>query len=290
MTKIVAIMPTRNSAWCLGLSARALLMWVDELHILMHACTDGTPGIVADLESEYPHRVFSLRIESGVWQEMAHRQLLLQSARANGATHIVIIDDDEVVTGNLLPVIRTWVLGCHPCAILQLPWLQLRNSIDQVITTGMWGFQPVSTAFVDHGTLGWRAQAGYDHHHRHPMGQAFLPSSPLAPGNRTGGLMHLQMVSDQRLRWKHLHYKLIERYRWPDRMSIEALNAMYDRTVNECDAATTAETPANWWHAYDHLLEYLDVGAVPWQASAAQLLMATYPRLLDGLTTYGLDL
>ena len=37
--KIIGLMAARNEQWCLGLSARAALMWLDELVILDHAST-----------------------------------------------------------------------------------------------------------------------------------------------------------------------------------------------------------------------------------------------------------
>lgn len=294
MSKIIAIMPCRNSAWVLGLSARALLMWVDELHILCHACADRTYAIVCELEIEYGKRVVDLRIDSGIWQEMAHRQLLLESARGSGATHIVTIDDDEVLTGNLLPAIRGWVEGVRPGAIMQLPWLQLRDSINLVITSGMWAQQSASVAFQDDPDWHWAAVAGYDHHHRHPMGKPYVPVSPLAPMNRTGGLMHLQMVSERRLKWKQYWYKLTERIRWPVKTPAQ-LNAQYDPTV--CPYVCMEPDPPNqdgwagapWWDAYEDLMQHLDVDAEPWQRAEVLRILRENPGIEAGLTTYGLE-
>jgi glycosyltransferase involved in cell wall biosynthesis len=50
--KIVTIMPVRNEAWCLGLTARAALMWCDELVILDHASTDRTAEIASEIAGE----------------------------------------------------------------------------------------------------------------------------------------------------------------------------------------------------------------------------------------------
>lgn len=288
MSKIVAILPCRNSAWVLGLSARALLMWVDELHILEHACTDATGDIICDLQNEFPHRVFDLCIDSGIWQEMSHRNLLLESARAHGATHIVTIDDDEVLTGNLLPTIRQWVENVRPGAILTLPWLQLRGSIDQVISTGMWAQQPVSVAFRDEPAFCWATTNGYDHHHRHPCGRPFVAQAAMSPLNRTGGIMHLQMVSDRRLRWKHLHYKLTEHLRWPEK-PVAQIECQYNATVNACVTAETQAAPPIWWHAYRDLLQYLDVDAEPWQRGEALRIMREHPGIEAGLTMYGIE-
>src|SRR5580658_3305586 len=95
-------MPVRNEAWVLGLSARVALMWCDELVILLHACTDATSDIVRGLIQEFSERINPIWDRDPTWDEMAHRQTMLESARWCGATHIAIIDADEVLTGNLI--------------------------------------------------------------------------------------------------------------------------------------------------------------------------------------------
>ena len=290
-SKIVAILPTRNSAWVLGLSVRALLMWVDEVVVLDHCPTDASDHICAALQVEYRGRFEALSDEDPTWHEMAQRQRLLETARQRGATHIVTIDDDELVSGNLLPTIRQTVLDMPPGRILTLPWLQLSGGIDQVITTGMWGQQNASCAFVDDPAWHWKVQAGgYDHHHRHPMGKPYqqYPAQIGMPGySRTSGCLHLQMSSVKRLLWKHLHYKLTERLRWPEK-GVAAVNAMYDRTVNECATGQDMPCPSEWWAPYSHLMRHLDIEAEPWQKAEALRMLAENPRLADGLTTYGL--
>jgi hypothetical protein len=202
------------------------------------------------------------------------------------------IDCDELVSGNLLPTIRQTVLDIPKGRILQLPWLQLRGGIDQVITTGMWAQQSASCAFVDSPELHWAVQAGgYDHHHRHPMGMAYRPYEAY-PANipgfwRSSGCLHLQMCSRERLLWKHIWYACVEKTRWPEK-STAAIDAMYTRTVNECYAAQTTACPEEWWDPYKHLMRHLDLDAEPWQKAEVYRMLAENPRLADGLTTYGL--
>ena len=284
MSKIIAIMPCRNSAWCLGLTSRVTLMFCDELHVLNHASTDGTAQIIADLQAEYPGRVEALRIDSGIWAEMAHRNLLLESARANGATHIWTGDDDELPTGNLLPNIRQ-MAECTPRGqILQLPWLQLRDGIDKVIHSGMWGRQSASCAFADEPAWHWKpyGPAQYQHHHRHPMGRPFLPHAYQG----SGGLLHLQMASRERLLWKHRWYELTERLRWPSKPVAE-IAAMYSRTVNECASATVTTAWPEWWESYSPLMQHLHLDAEPWQKADALRIIRENPGIEKGLTDYG---
>src|SRR5579863_10247302 len=137
--KLIGLMPVRNEAWVLGLSARAALMWCDQLMIFEHACTDRSVAIVDEIQREYPDRV-AIRHDTGrEWAEMSHRWSLLCAARLHQATHIALIDADEVLTGNLLnrritrddPEIRIHVELLPEGVILQLPWLALPRTTDR---------------------------------------------------------------------------------------------------------------------------------------------------------------
>ena len=141
-----------------------------------------------------PHRVFLLREDNPVWEEMRHRQRLLDTARAIGGAHMVIVDADEVLTGDLLPVIRDMVYACPKDSTMELPWLCLRGSEHLVHRSGVWGEQNASMGFVDAPGLHWSSagRCGYDFHHRPPMGRAYAPYR--AVPNRDSGLMHLQFL------------------------------------------------------------------------------------------------
>jgi len=305
--KITAIMPCRNSAWCIGATARALLAWVDTLIVLNHASTDETGPMLAAIADEYePGRLAIIEEPAPAWEEMNHRHRLLEAARASGATRIVTVDDDEILTSNLLPRIREMVLACPPGHIMQLPWIQLRGSLDSFITGGQWASQDVSIAFVDEPVLGWWARKGYHHHHRHPMGKQLVPYQPLGPaflGSAQGGLMHMQMVSDRRLRAKQALYVMQETVRWPGRMTAAQLNAMYGPTVYSggyaVDVTTHSsgtkfipanprlgQTPPEWLDFYNLIVPFIREDAEPWQEGECKRLVD-----LHGIETFaGLDL
>lgn len=284
---IAAIMPCRNSAWCLGFSARALMMWVDSLVILDHASTDATPDIISDLEHEYPDRISVLRIGTPQWDEMHHRQSLLNRARCLRATHIVTIDDDEVVTGNLVRDMQQLVGELRFPQILRLPWLQMRP--DGYITSGMWAQQNVSVAFQDEPRCHWApGRDGYQHHHREPCGVPILAHVPFRVTDRSAGLMHFQMANDKRLKWKQFWYLLTERSRWPQK-SPQSLNAMYGPTARA--EGSIAPVPFDEWLAiYDGmgLLRHLHLDADPWQREDALRIMRERPGIEAGLDTFGL--
>ena len=287
--KLVAIMPVRNESWVLGLSARAALMWCDELVILDHASTDATPRIITDLFIEYPGRVFRFAEADPVWTEMAHRQLLLDMARASGGTHVAIVDADEVLTGNLLPSIRAWVERVPMGEILQVPWVCLRGGIDRYHSHGVWSQQDVSLAFRDEPRCPWTARNGYDFHQRAPMGRPEIAHRPIR-GVSKGGLMHLQFVNSNRLRWKQLLYCLTERLRWPDRKKPVELAKEYGLAVYGAGDLRTAETPKEWWEPYAGLMQYIQVDAPAWQETECRRIIAERPELLSGLDTFGVQL
>jgi|ERR1700723_272769 len=313
--KIIAIMPVRNEAWVLGLSLRAALEWCDDVMVGLHDCTDESKTIVREIQAERG-KVAYCEFVGGTWTEMAHRQTLLNGARAMGATHIVILDADEVLTGNLLALIepavfdrwgkRQSVIGYHVTClatgtVLQLPWLALPRTIDRYLTAGAWGLgQQVSMSFVDQPSAHWALHDGRDFHHRNPMGIGRSFRAPLKP--EQGGLMHLQFLGERRLRAKQALYKAVEMIRWPapcmlegkycanKEMLAERLNWMYGRAVYESDPAkyASAPCPESWWQPYERLMKYLDVDAEPWQEGELKRLIAEHGgEKLAGLDFFG---
>lgn len=265
------------------MSARAVMMWVDELILLDHCSTDNSFEIALDVELEFPGRVTILEDNNPEWQEMRHRQMLLDCARKRGATHIALVDADEVLSGNLLLDIRSHVEICPQGRTLQFPWQCLRGSIHQTHLDGIWGRADVSIAFLDDPAFHWASREGYDFHHRHPMGLPFRPFSPIFRSD--GGLLHLQFVSDRRLRAKQYLYQLTERLRWPDREPVDVVRQRYSRAVYEHNAM--AAVPYSWWAPYAHLMKYLDIDAEPWQEAACRKILDEHPGIAAGLDSFG---
>lgn len=286
--KIIATCPVRNEDWCLALSLRAVLLWVDEVCVLDHASTDRTAEICREVSNRFPGRVHYSRDDNPEWQEMRHRQFLLDQGRERGATHIAIVDADEVLSGNLLPTIRSTVENAPARSILQLPWACLARSVDRYYVEGVWFNNWVSTAFVDAPEYHWAARNGYDFHHRHPMGRPLSPHQPVR--QKQGGLMHLQFVSERRLRAKQALYKMTEVLRWPSKHTPAQLNAMYGRAVYESDPAAyqTAPVPAEWWEPYAAWMKYLGIDAEPWQEQVCRDLVKQHGRAkFTGLDLFG---
>ncbi len=286
--KLISVTPVRNEDWVVGLSLRALLKWVDEAVVLVHCCTDNTQVILEEIDEEHPGRVRILVEKDPTWREMAHRQRLLEEARKRGATHIATVDADEVLTANLLPVIRSQIEMLSPSRILHVPLPCLWGCIDRYRDDNtVWGIQTqrrVTVAVADAPHLHWCARNGYDHHQRHPNGAMFGREMPVG----VGGLMHLQMANRRRLRAKHALYKIEERVRWPGK-PVGQIDHMYSQALDERGCGTSA-VPDSWWAGYGDLVKYLDLDQTrePWQEPECRRLVAEYGReKFAGLDLFG---
>lgn len=307
MSKLVCLMPVRNEEAFLGLTARAVLRWVDEIIILLHCCTDASPEIAISIQHDHPNRVHFLIENDPVWYEMKHRQSLLDEARHLNATHIVMVDADEILTGNLLSSIRGHVESTPPNLTMQLPWQCLRGGLDRVHADGIWGEANVCMAFVDQPKLHWTSRDGYDFHHRHPMGQSFLPYRPV--DRSQGGLMHLQFASEPRLRAKQALYKITERLRWP-RRSAKQIEDTYNYAIYGTQSGRVKGrvgqadewlmtgvpwrlnlVPDSWWAPYRDLMpRHLNIDQHPWQVDECLRMLDKHGReLFSDLDLFGIE-
>lgn len=278
--KLIGLMPCRNEDWVLGLSARVALMWCDELVMLNHESRDRTHSIIRGIEEEFGYKEDGGRVTylaaSGAWHEMKHRQEMLRRSREFGATHIAIIDADEILTGNFLSTIRSNIESFPQGSILQLPGYNLRGSLNQYHSNGIWGRRWFSLAFRDHSLVRWE---GDTFHRREPLGVG--PCVRMGEQG-TGGVMHLWGVSERRLRAKHALYKLTERLRWPQK-AVQDIDRMYSWAIHGRPEAgdgrdrwTFAQVPEHWWKPYEHLMHYLNVDADPWQEAECRRLVAEH--------------
>jgi Glycosyl transferase family 2 len=289
---LVGLMPVRNEDWILGLSARVALMWCDRLVILNHASTDRTGQICNELmrecagdATEYPGgriRVITLRGEQ--WDEMQHRQKMLDWARENSesaasATHIALIDCDEILTGNLIGNIREHVAALSIGQMLTLPLYNLRGGLNRYHLNGIWGQRTVSVAFKDVNTAAWK---GNTFHHREPHGVQWVRVNPVQQGD--GGVMHLWASSLDRLRAKHRLYRVTERVRWPEK-AVSEIEREYAQSEagrpwigDTPDKWTFADVPEAWWTLYQGLMGHVKLENEPWQNAEADRIIELHGR------------
>jgi hypothetical protein len=277
--KLIGLMPCRNEAWCIGLTLRAALMWCDEMVVLMHECDDDSQDIICDAISESGDEAGDERItliyEDGPWDKMRHRQRMLSVARARGATHIAMIDADEILTGDRLRGARIYA-AVPPEMLLVLPLYNLRGGLGWYHANGPWGNCTVSVVFEDRPELGWADLLDS----REPQGATLESVQPIALS--TGGVMHLRCANLDRCRAKHRLYKIMERIRCPERdvREIEQKYKMWERGAIHEDPSTWTykQVPPEWLEPYWHLMQYLDIDAPNWQDAECDRLIAEYGR------------
>lgn len=277
---LVALLPCRNEDYIIGLSLRALLAWVDQVVVLLHASTDRSAEIVEAIASEYPGRVTILTEDDPTWNEMPQRHRMLQTARDSGATHIVTLDADEVLTANLVPRIRPLIEQLPRQALLNLPGYNLRSGMDRYHANGIWANRWFSSAFVDHPQLNW---SGDQFHHRAPMGLRQQHCFPILQGQ--GGVLHFWGASERRLRAKHRLYVLTERIRWPEHSV--AQYSLWEKPGPGEVPWTFAQVPPSWLE-FGSLLEYVQLDAEPWQERYCQRLIEERGiEMFAGLNLFG---
>jgi len=280
--RLIGMMPVRNEAHVLGLSARAALRWVDELLILVHASTDGTDRIAKDLTAEFPNRAFVCFDADPKWREMEHRQHLLTGARQRGATHFAIIDADEILTGNLIGCIRGQIEQLRPGHILQLPGYNLRGSIHRYHSTGVWANRFFSMAFRKDDKANW---CGDRFHHREPAGFENAPCRPIMHGQ--GGILHLWGSDERRLVARHALYKVTERVRWPEK-PVADIEALYNMAIKD-PGWKYADADPSWWEPYADIAHHLNYEGEPWQMDECRSLVAEHgAEYFAGLDLFGI--
>lgn len=294
--KLWNILPVHNEDWVLELCVRALLMWCDGAVILLHACTDGSEEIARRLAKEYAGRIAILEDSNPKWDEMPQRHRMLEEARRQGATHIGLLDADEILTGNLLHDIRTHVERLVPRMVLELPGYNLRNGLDYFHSNGVWGNRWFSAAFCDDSRLGWD---GDRFHHRHPMGPTVMKRY-INQGQ--GGIMHLWGASERRLVAKHAMYKCSETLRWPNKSRAD-IDRLYSLAIHgqpgsnarvggygTPDSWNYCPVAPSWWEPYEPVFRYLDLEAVPSQELEVMRLLEEHgAERFKGLDLFGME-
>jgi len=208
--------------------------------------------------------------------------LMLEMARKDGATHVSIVDCDEILTANLLPTIRQRIEALQPGGCLQTGMLAMWRSLDRYrVGDSIWANRfDLTLAFCDRPDLNWAPVNGYDHHSRAPHG------SRVQAREMGGGVMHLQWASWRRLVAKHAKYQMDERLRYPDK-SVREIRDMYSLALEEGNLQL-ADAPAHWWAGYGEIRDHIDLTAEPWQEQQCRDWMAQYgAERFKGLDLFG---
>lgn len=294
MSTIIALMCVRNEAWVLRYSLPALLTWVDQAVVLLHACSDASPAIATEVAASHPGRVHILQEPNPEWREMEHRQRMLECARAHGATHIGMVDADEVLAAPLRSDIREITNSLQPRQLLVAPWLNLWRSLDVYRRDRTPHGSGYASLIVRDGFgLCWMAAPdGYQHHHRHPYGtlgeQIVLQGIPGEDG--WPGLMHLQRANWRRARARQAWYKAIEALKYRHRRPCAMIDGEYSAALDETDARFHT-VPLRWWSGYELDRGLIDLSdGEDWQELELKRLVAEHGReRFAGLDFFGLE-
>jgi hypothetical protein len=281
--KLIAIMPVRNEDWILGFSARVALMWCDALVALNHCSTDNTQRILDELSEEYKGRVLSALEVHRDWREMEHRQMLLTIARNYEATHIALVDADEVLCANSLPLVRGRAEVLKPGQCLTVAMHCMWRGLHQYRTDpgSVWSNRKdLALVCCDAPRLEFATRAdGYQHHARAPRFSRAVPAPDI-------GVMHLQFADWRRLTAKHALYKVRERIAFPA-WPASQIDSMYSQALDERSIQVTA-TPPEWLAAYQDITQYVNFKAVPWQEGETEWLYRQHkPEMFAGLNLFG---
>lgn len=281
--KLIGCLPVKNEAWVIRLTIRVALKWCDHIIVLDNGSTDQTGQYLNELALANPGRLTIFEQGGPVWNDMDNRQFLLNMARQAGATHIAIVDADEIVTSDIVGGIREAAEKLPDGIRLNMRLRNLVGSVTAYRGDGYfhaWG----DMVFKDHPKLHWTARKGYQFHHRKPFGlkkqfQRYGPS---------GGVMHLSMVRHRAFLAKVAYYKMIERIRW--NKTPDQINRQYDWWRIPGPERTV---PPGWWLKYKHegLLDLLslDDSGETWHVYECRKLLAKHdPDQFAGLDLFGI--
>lgn len=279
--KFLGLMVCRNEAWVLPATIPAAMQWLDGLLLMVHASSDQAPAIVVEA-SEQDRRVSAFTAVGTDWDEATYRGKLLDYGRALNGTHFAVIDADEMLTANMMPIVRAEADTLRPGEMLRLPWLQCWRSLTVYRSdASAFGRATVPMIFRDDPRLSYSPDGdGYQLHHRAPRG---VRARSLGDRDR-GGVLHFQHANWRRLCAKQALYQMQEVLRWPGRRDPRDIAAQYGGTVAETGLETTA-IPAEWWPVDPKLI---DVDAEPWQATEVERLIGIHGReRFEGLNFFG---
>ena len=286
MTHIVGLMLARNEEWILECTIPAAMEWVDTLVVLDHASTDSTPQIIASMIDRFPGRIVSLEVhDTEHWDEMDHRQMTLEVGRKIGGTHFAIIDADEMIRYDSVPIIRQSVESLIPRQILQVPlFCMWRSPYQYRSDNSVWGRAKLTLAFGDSPDMCWATRDGYHHHNRTPSNTHSIPLLPF-PAREYGGACHLQWVDWERVKAKHAWYKMMERVRWGKDHTV--LNRVYGQALNE-SMVHVSTMPASWMLGWRDLINTIRIGEPSWHVAECRRLLEKYGRAkFAGLDLFG---
>lgn len=280
--KLIGLMLARNEEWVINASLEAALRWCDGVALMLDRCEDPDAHALVLRNSHKPHIVSSAGANS-VWNEMDVRQANLEDGRKLGGTHFAIIDADEILTHNRLPLVREEFACLDYGNTLEVPMIAVWNDLQHHrVDDPTWSNAWLTLGFKDAPYLSWKPAAdGYHHHNRPPHGHT---GRVKLGHHQFGGVFHLQWANQRRLLAKHVLYRMVDHLRWPGRESVEELNFKYDQSLKP--RGRLIDVPAEWWGNYR--TEDINLHDVPYQEQEIQKMFNVHGmRAFAGLDLKG---
>ena len=280
--RLIGLMVLRNEEWIAEAAIKAALRWVDGLAIFLDRSTDGTLHIIREIAKDAEKEIIaSVSEDTEHWEEMYNRQKNLEDGRSIGGTHFAIIDADEILTANNLPMVRGWFEALEPGQVIDLPMIAPWGSLDLYSphTRGV-----ITLGFRDMEGLGWapRGDEQYHHHNRPPHGYTGRIMPITSPEH--GGVFHLQWASMRRVKAKHCHYQMSEAIRWgyPN----AEINEKYHWWAKPPHGTDLLGIPADWWEGYER--DKINLRHIPWYEWEIKKMVRKYgPEKFEGMDLFG---
>lgn len=274
--KLICGMTAHNEDWVIGLTARAASLWADEVIVLNHNSDDHTQKVLEDANTSVGN-IITLQEPAPEFTPLQFYRRLVKEAINRDATHLAILDADEMLSADVACLMREAVRNLAVGETLDVPWIPVGS-----VAPLMRYASDMRTGFVFplFGDLSYPAlpEAAYNiHYSRLPLSVTHHVSL-----NTDGGLLHLAYVDNRRLQAKELRWKMMEMLRWPGRRSVAWLNDYYDVALN---MGELSECPNSWW-TYQQLETHLHIGN---ESSIEKEVKRTWdPVRFAGLNTFGI--
>jgi hypothetical protein len=251
---IVGQVAARNEAPFIEVCLRALSKVVDAIVYLDDGSTDGTLEIVEAIAHEA--KVATILRNTGAWKrdEVNDRNRMLLAARDLGATHIVVVDADEVFTANALTDgnMRSKIVQLEPGQTMWVAWLYPWKSLHYFRLDEWYNDEDVFTfaggvprIFGDDGVTLFSRELGMNAVPWIPDG---LNNGGSSMRTLEYGLLHFQFLNWRSFLLKQYYYKCLERVSNAS-LPLDWITWKYSRSLNEVGVVTAASPQA--WFAFD---------------------------------------
>lgn len=241
--KIVGLVPIKNEENMIENCLRALACYTDAIVVLDDVSEDRTLEIVESLKDECNIEKI---IKKKVWfrDEPGDRNKLLQTGRALGGTHFVVIDADEMFTANCVEnnYLRNKILELQPGDQLRIHWIRLWRTIDVLRRDNAVYKECI---FCDDEKCWY--ESGFIHTKRIPDS---LKAGELKTitDHASYGLLHFQSVNWENIRIRKAWYQCLELIREP-RYTPDSINRVYQDMINE-EKLQLLDCPSAWYDGY----------------------------------------